>query len=110
MLSIVGIVVLFVMVFGGYVLAGGKIGIILKALPFEMMMIGGAAIAALLISSSMGQVKGAFAGFGRVISGPRWKAVSQSFDLAHTEFFAAKRLEEQVDVSRRVWRLIGCRV
>jgi len=74
MLSIVGIVVLFVMVFGGYILAGGKIGIILKALPFELMMIGGAAIAALLISSSMGVVKGALAGFGRVISGPRWKA------------------------------------
>ena len=40
---IIGIVVVMVMVFGGYLLAGGKMGIILKALPFEMMMIGGAA-------------------------------------------------------------------
>ena len=29
------------MVFGGYIAAGGKLGIILKALPFELMMIGG---------------------------------------------------------------------
>ncbi len=37
----IGIGVIFGMVFGGYLLAGGKLGIILKALPFEMMMIGG---------------------------------------------------------------------
>jgi chemotaxis protein MotA len=30
----VGIVLIFAMVFGGYVAAGGKLGIILKALPF----------------------------------------------------------------------------
>ena len=34
MLAIIGIVVVVVMVFGGYVLAGGKFGIIIKALPF----------------------------------------------------------------------------
>ena len=43
MIGIVGIVIVFVMVFGGYVIAGGKIGIILHSLPFEMMMIAGAA-------------------------------------------------------------------
>ena len=36
MLGFVGIAVILIMVFGGYVLAGGKMGIILKALPFEM--------------------------------------------------------------------------
>ena len=41
-LLIIGIIVIFVMVFGGYMLAGGKMGIILKALPFEMIMIAGA--------------------------------------------------------------------
>ena len=44
MLGFVGIAVILVMVFGGYVLAGGKMGIILKALPFEMIMIGGAGV------------------------------------------------------------------
>ena len=41
MIGIVGIIVIFAMVFGGYLLAGGKLGIIIKSLPFEMMMIGG---------------------------------------------------------------------
>ena len=41
MIGIVGIVVIFVMVFGGYLAAGGKMTIIMKSLPFEMMMIGG---------------------------------------------------------------------
>ena len=46
MIGIVGIGIVFVMVFGGYIAAGGKMGIILKALPFEMAMIGGAAAGA----------------------------------------------------------------
>ena len=46
MLGFVGIGVIFVMVFGGYILAGGKLAIIMKALPFELMMIGGAAVGA----------------------------------------------------------------
>ena len=41
MIGIIGIVIIFAMVFGGYVAAGGKMGIILKSLPFEMIMIGG---------------------------------------------------------------------
>ena len=39
MLAVVGVLLVIGMVFGGYVLAGGKFGIILKALPFELMMI-----------------------------------------------------------------------
>ena len=46
MIGIIGIVCIFVMVFGGYLAAGGKMGIILKSLPFEMTMIGGAAVGA----------------------------------------------------------------
>ncbi len=49
MFGFIGIAVIFVMVFGGYVLAGGKMGIILKSLPFEMIMIGGAAVGAFLL-------------------------------------------------------------
>ena len=43
MFQIIGIVLLFGMVFGGYTIAGGKMGVILHSLPYEMMMIGGAA-------------------------------------------------------------------
>ena len=52
MFSIIGIIIVFVGVFGGYILAGGKMKIIIKAAPFEMMMIGGAAIGAFLIANS----------------------------------------------------------
>ena len=41
MFAAIGIVILLVMVFGGFVIAGGSLGPILTALPFEMMMIGG---------------------------------------------------------------------
>ena len=73
MFGIVGIVVIFVMVFGGYLLAGGKMKIIVKALPFEMMMIGGAAVGAFLISNDPAGVKGALGGIGKVFKGPKWK-------------------------------------
>jgi chemotaxis protein MotA len=72
MMAIVGLVVLFGMVFGGYLLAGGKIDIILKALPFEMMMIGGAALAAFLIANSMHDVKHSLGALGKVLKGPKF--------------------------------------
>lgn len=73
MFGFIGIGVIFVMVFGGYILAGGKLGIILKALPFEMMMIGGAAIGAFLISNDIGVVKHTAKDVGKVFKGAQWK-------------------------------------
>lgn len=74
MIGIVGIIVIFVMVFGGYLLAGGKFGIIIKSLPFEMMMIGGAALGAFLISNSGPAAKHAAKDIGKVFKGAKWKA------------------------------------
>lgn len=73
MLGFIGIAVILVMVFGGYVLAGGKMGIILKALPFEMIMIGGAAVGAFLISNDIAAVKHTLKDVGKVFKGPKWK-------------------------------------
>ncbi len=73
MIGIVGIVIIFAMVFGGYLAAGGKLAIILKALPFEMMMIGGAAIGAFLISNDIPSVKHTLKDIGKVFKGPKWK-------------------------------------
>lgn len=73
MLGIVGIVVVFVMVFGGYKLAGGKFGIILKSLPFESMMILGAALGAFLISNDKGAIKATLNALMKVFKGPTWK-------------------------------------
>lgn len=73
MLGIIGIVVIFAMVFGGYIAAGGKMGIIIKALPFEMMMIGGAAVGAFLLSNDGGTVKHTLKDVGKVFKGAKWK-------------------------------------
>ncbi len=73
MVGIIGIITIFAMVFGGYLAAGGKMGIIIKALPFEMMMIGGAAVGAFLISNSMPEVKHTLKDLGKVFKGPKWK-------------------------------------
>lgn len=73
MIGLIGIVVIFVMVFGGYLLAGGKIAIIIKSLPFEMMMIGGAAIGAFAISNDAAAIKHTAKDIGKVFKGPKWK-------------------------------------
>ncbi|GAA6188387.1 flagellar motor stator protein MotA [Litorivita sp. NS0012-18] len=73
MFGIIGIGVIFAMVFGGYILAGGKMGIIIKALPFELMMIGGAAIGAFFISNDIGGIKHTMKDVGKVFKGPKWK-------------------------------------
>ncbi|MEM9288581.1 MAG: flagellar motor stator protein MotA [Pseudomonadota bacterium] len=73
MFIIVGIIVVFVAVFGGFALAGGKFGIIIKALPTELMMIFGAAIGAFLMSNSGGVMKGALGGVMHAIKGAKWK-------------------------------------
>lgn len=71
--AILGLVVTMVMVFGGYMLAGGKLGIILHSLPFEMMMIGGAATGAFLASNDFNTVKHTGGDVGAAFAGPKWK-------------------------------------
>ena len=74
MFIIVGLIIVFVMVFGGYVLAGGKFGIIIKALPFELMIIFGGAIGAFIMANSGKVLGGALKGIMRAMKGAKWKA------------------------------------
>lgn len=73
MIGIVGIAIIFIMVFGGYTLHGGKLGIVLEALPWEMIMIGGAAVGAFVLSSDMAGVKQTCRDIGKVFKGAKWK-------------------------------------
>lgn len=73
MVGLIGVVVVFAMVFGGYLAAGGKMGIILKSLPYEMIMIGGAAVGAFTISNDFASIKHTLKDVGKVFKGPRWK-------------------------------------
>ncbi len=73
MFSIIGLVVLFACVFGGYILAGGSMAPIIHAVPHEMLVIGGAAVGAMLVGNSTAIIKGALAGVVKVFKGPRYK-------------------------------------
>lgn len=72
MFGVIGIGLTFVMVFGGYILAGGKLGVILHSLPYELMMIGGAAIGSFLLSNETAVIRQAIAGIGKSLKGPKW--------------------------------------
>jgi chemotaxis protein MotA len=65
MFVIIGWVVALGCVFGVYIVHGGNIGVILKALPFEMITIFGAAIGAFLANNQMKVVKASIKGLGR---------------------------------------------
>lgn len=92
MFQIIGVVVVFAMVFGGFLLAGGHFDVIIKAAPFEMMMIGGAAIGAFLIGNSFKTVMSAGAGFGKIMGGPKWKPKDYT-DLLSLLFVLTKTMK-----------------
>jgi chemotaxis protein MotA len=94
MLAIVGVALVIGMVFGGYLLAGGKFGIILKAMPFELMMIGGAATGTFLIANKGDVVKGALGDVKRVVSGPHWRKEDYR-DLLSLMYMIVKLLKQR---------------
>lgn len=73
MIVLLGIAVTMFMVFGGYMLAGGKMGIVLKALPFEGMMIGGSALGAFLAGNDVSTIKHTGGDLVASLKGAKWK-------------------------------------
>ena len=94
MFQIIGIVMLFGMVFGSYLLHGGNMGVILYTLPYEMMAILGAGVAAFLIGNSVPTIKGTLGGFGKVFAGPKWKAADYR-DLLSLLFLLTKTMKSK---------------
>jgi chemotaxis protein MotA len=94
MFQIIGIVLLFTMVFGSYIMAGGNMGVITHALPHEMMAIGGAGVAGFLIANSLTVIKATGAGFGKIFGGPKWKA-SDYRDLLSLLFLLTKTMKSK---------------
>lgn len=103
MIGFVGIAMIFVMVFGGYVAAGGKMAIILKSLPFEFTMIGGAAAGAFVISNDVASIKHTLKDIGRVFKGPKWSPEDYKdllcllFELIRQARQNAVALEEHIE-------------
>lgn len=71
MLQVAGLVIVLLLVGGGLVVTGGPAT--LKALPFELALIGGAAFGTVLIGNSPEVAREAFSGFGRAFRGAHWR-------------------------------------
>ena len=61
MFLILGYVLSLICVFGVFILHGGKIGVVLEALPFEMATIGGAAVGAFIVNNQPKVIKSTMA-------------------------------------------------
>jgi len=94
MFQIIGLVLLFGLVFGSFIISGGNIAVILGALPHEMMAIGGAGVASFLIANSMTVIKGTGKGLGKVFKGPTWKAGDYR-DLLSLLFLLTKTMKSK---------------
>ncbi|MBV9510469.1 MAG: flagellar motor stator protein MotA [Caulobacteraceae bacterium] len=94
MFQIIGIVLLFGMVFGSYLISGGNLGVIIEAAPHELMAIGGAGAAAFLISNSVTTLKATGGGLGAAFKGPKWKAADYK-DLLSLLFLLTKTMKSK---------------
>ncbi|EKU25755.1 flagellar motor stator protein MotA [Xanthomonas graminis] len=72
MLIIVGFLIVIISVVGGYVLSHGKLGALWQ--PYELMIIGGAALGAFLVSTPAKIVKATFVDILGAFKGPRYKS------------------------------------
>jgi len=102
MSSIVGIIITVICVFGGYLLAGGKMGIILYSLPFEMMMIGGAAIGAFALGNDMHTIKATGKDIAAVFKGGKWKKSDYTDLLCLTHELIRVMRESPVEIEAHV--------
>ena len=78
MIQIAGIVGVFVAIFGGYLIAGGKLGVILSAVGPEMIIIGGSGFMTMFIANDGAGVGKVMKSLGTVFKGPRWKRTDYS--------------------------------
>jgi chemotaxis protein MotA len=94
MFQIVGIILLFVLVFGSFIMSGGKMDVIIEAAPHELMCILGAGVASFLISNSMTVIKATGAGFSKIFGGPKWKTADYR-DLLGLLFLLTKTMKSK---------------
>lgn len=92
MLPIIGLVMLFVCVFGIYIVHGGSIDVVLHAAPAELGTIFGAGIAAMLIGNSGIVLKSVLKDIKLVFKGARWKAADYR-DLLSLMFTLCKLIK-----------------
>lgn len=86
---ILGFILVIGLVFGGYMLSGGTMGIILYALPYEGMMIGGAALGSFVAANSFKDIMHTTKGTLKALKGPKWKQ-QDYIDLLNLMFTLTK--------------------
>ena len=86
---IIGFILVIGLVFGGYMLSGGTMGIILYALPYEGMMICGASFGAFVAANSFKDVIGHLKSLIKALMGPKWKS-KDYIDLLNLMFTLTK--------------------
>jgi chemotaxis protein MotA len=72
MFVLVGWLICIVCVFGVFIFHGGNIGVVLKALPFELITIGGATIGAFVANNQMKVIKATLRGLGACFKGSKY--------------------------------------
>ena len=92
MFQIIGIVLLFGLVFGSFIMSGGNMEVIIEAAPHELMCILGAAVASFLISNSMTTIKATGGGMMKIFKGPKWKKTDYN-DLLALLFLLTKTMK-----------------
>lgn len=76
MVQLAGLILVIVIVIGALAVSGGNA--VFSALPFELALIGGAAIATLLIGNSTKTAKEAISGFAKAMRGAKWNRQDHS--------------------------------
>jgi chemotaxis protein MotA len=94
MLQFGGVVMVFLMVFGGFMLAGGKFDVIIKAAPFELIIILGSGIGAFMIGNGASIIGHTLKDVGKTFSGPKWKEKDYS-DLLCLMFLLTKTMKSK---------------
>ena len=89
MFPAIGVIVVLVMVFGGFLITGGDLGAVMHALPHEMLIIGGSATGTIIAGNSMKELKQLGGGFAKIFKGPRY--VKQ--DFLDTIFLVSKLMK-----------------
>jgi chemotaxis protein MotA len=103
MFVIIGYVVVMIAVFGGYALAGGNFGILIKAAPIEMFIICGAAIGAFLVGNSTKSVKAVVKALPTLFKGSKYtKARYLALMALLYDFLAKARKEGLIAIERDV--------
>lgn len=70
---LLGFAMVNILVFGGYLLSGGEMGVILHSLPYEGMIIGGAALGSFVAANSFGHIIHTIKSVMKTFKGPKWK-------------------------------------